>query len=579
MPPSTEERLYLSRVAQGLQAADILIRDGNIVNVYSGEILPANIAVARGRIAYVRPENQSCGPAGEVISAQGYFLSPGYIEPHGHPWVVYNPASLCEAVLPLGTTTLIMDDLVFYQHAGPSAVKKMIQALQDCGPRLYWSARAVPQSPLYNEEELFSPHNVAELLHLPEVVTIAEITRWNELLEAQPLLIQKLESALEQHKRIDGHTAGCKNAGLNALAALGLASCHEPINSDEVLERLRLGMWVMLRQSSLRPDLEVILTGLLDLGISLDRVMMTTDAAEPVFIFKNGFIDGLIKIALAKNVDPVTAIKIATLNPAVFYGLDQDVGGLAPGRYADILFLKDLQDPVPEKVMLGGRLAARDRKGFNKIEKIDWKQLGFGSNFLKPPWLDEPGAFAPEKGRVPVIKLVSSGITKPDFLEWGSNNSLPEGVTFCSLMGRKGEFLISCFLSGFAGNIQGLACSFTTSMGVLVIGKSPEAMRQAAARLYDMGGGIVLREDGASSYEMPLEIAGMMSSLPLPEAAERLERLYKLMEERGFPYNDLLLSLLFLSCDFLPFIRITPFGVMDVKSHTIIYPAKLFSER
>ncbi len=578
MPPSTEERLYLSRVAQGLQAADLLIRDGNIVNVYSGEILAANIAVARGRIAYVRPGEQPCGPSGEVMSAKGYFLSPGYIEPHGHPWVIYNPASLVEAVLPLGTTTLIMDDLVFYQHAGPSAVIKMIEALQDCGPRLYWSARAVPQSPLYNEKELFSPENVAKLLNLPEVITIAEITRWGELLEAQPPLIQVLELAAGQQKRMDGHTAGCKNDGLNALAALGIASCHEPINSNEALERLRLGMWVMLRQSSLRPDLEVILSGLIDLGISLDRVMMTTDAAEPVFISKNGFIEGLLKIALAKNVNPVTAIKIATLNPAVFYGLDQDVGGLAPGRYADILFLKDLQDPVPEKVMIGGQTVARDRKGLKKIENIDWMQLGFGSNFIKPPWLDKPGVFAPGKGRVPVIKLVSSGITKPDFLEWG-RNSLPEGLHFCSLMGRKGEFLISCFLSGFAGNIQGLACSFTTSMGVLVIGESLEAMRQAASRLYDMGGGIVLREAGSNIYELPLDIAGMMSSLPLHEAANRLETLYKLMNQRGFSHNDLLLSLLFLSCDFLPFIRITPFGVIDVKNHTIISPAKLFPER
>ncbi|MDO9534398.1 MAG: adenine deaminase C-terminal domain-containing protein [Bacillota bacterium] len=569
MPPTFDERVHLSRVAQGLEKADLLIRDGKVINVYSKEILSANIAIAHGRIAYVRPDDLPVGPADENISARGNFLSPGYIEPHAHPWVIYNPESLSKAVLPLGTTTLVMENLVFYQHGGPPAFIKLVKAMESCSSRFYWLTRAVPQSPLRDEEDLFSAHNIETVLGLPQVVGIAEITRWAELLDEKPSLFRKLVSAMEQQKRIDGHTSGCKNGALNALAGLGINSCHEPINSKEVLERLRLGMWVMLRQSSLRPDFHAILPGLLRENISLDRVMMTTDAAEPTFVFKNGFVDGLIKAALEHNLDPVTAIKMATLNPAAYYGLDEDIGGIAPGRYADILFLKDLQNPTPEKVLIGGK-APDSAPGTNTL---DWGQLGFASNFIKPSWLDEYSVLAPDRGKVPVIRVVSSGITKLDYIEW-SGDSLPEEVYFCALLGRRGEFLITCFVSGFAEDLPALASSFTTSMGVLVMGKSLETMSRAAARLYDLGGGIVLWGESEALFEMPLQIAGMMTPLCLDETAEQLGILFELMGERGFRHNDLLLSLLFLSCDFLPDVKITPMGVLDVKKRKIIYPPK-----
>ncbi len=574
MPPTLEERVYLSEVAQGEKKADTVILGGNIINVYSKEIIPGNIAIAGERIAYVGREEIPVGPKTEIISAKGYFLSPGYIEPHAHPWVIYNPISLSKAMLFRGTTSLVMDGLVFYQRIGTAFFKQMVKALHSSLSHFYWAVRAVPQSLLPEEDDLFSLKNIKTMVKIAEVVSIAEITRWPDLLKAEPLIMQKLEFALQLGKRIDGHTAGCNSRAINALAALGVSSCHEPINFKEVLDRLRLGMWIMLRNSSIRPDLSAILPELIEKNISMDRVMMTNDGAEPTFLSRNGFTDGLVKTAIKIGLDPVTAIKMVTLNPAVSYGLDNDIGGIAPGRYADILFLKDLQEPIPEKVMVKGRLAIRNGRICNDItEDLNWDKIGFKSNFQKPLWLDQVNILTPTKGKVPVITLVSSGITRLGFIEW-NGSTLPENLKFCCLLGRQGEYLTSCFVKGFADNIEGMASSFTTSMGVLVIGHSLEAMRLAVTRLYEIGGGIIVCEGFSIKYELPLEIGGMMSSLEFDEIVDRLEILNNLMSRKGFSHNDLLLSLIFLSCDFLPSVRITPLGVLNVKNREIIFSPK-----
>lgn len=577
MPSTLEDRIFLSEIAQGKKEAETVISGGKIVNVYSKEIMPGNIAIAGERVAYVGNEEIPVGPKTEVISAEGYFLSPGYIEPHAHPWVIYNPISLSKVMLARGTTSLIMDSLVFYQLIGPKFFRQMVKTLKSFFPypHFYWAIRAVSQSLLPDEDQLFSLDNIKPLLKIMEVVSIAEITRWPQLLKAEPLLMQKLEFALKEGKRIDGHTAGCNFRAINALAALGVSSCHEPINTKEVLARLRLGMWVMLRNSSIRPDLRAILPDLIEKNISLDRVMMTNDGAEPTFLSRKGFTEGLVKMAIEMGLDPITAIKMVTLNPAVFYGLDNDLGGIAPGKFADILFLKDLQDPTPESVMVKGRMVIRNsRRCYDLPKNFDWNKIGFGPKFKKPQWLEQEDILRPPQGRVPVIAMVSSGITRLDFTQW-DGITLPEKLKFCCLLGRQGEYLITCFLQDFVDDIQGLATSFTNSMGILVIGNSPGAMKHAVERLYEIGGGITVCDDFSIKYELPLAIGGLMSSLEFDEVVDCLNILNDLMLRKGFPHNDLLLSLIFLSCDFLPSVRITPLGILNVKNREIIFPPKI----
>lgn len=572
MPPSMEERLCLARVARGLEPADTLIRGGQVINVYSGEMLSLDVAVARGRIAYLRPPDLPQWPADRVLAADGCLLCPGYIEGHSHPWVIYNPLTLEDFALPLGTTSHIADNLPFFQYGGVDIFDKIVKIAATGTSRFYWVVRAIPQSALPDEKDTFSPQNIEMLLDLPQVVGIAEITRWKQMLEHTPSFVQKLAAAASRRKRIDGHTAGCNGEGLNALAALGISSCHEAISGTEALERLRLGLWVMVRNSSIRPDLESILGDLLKSGVSLERLILTTDAAEPAFLAKNGFMDGLLQVALQAGVDPLTAIKMVTLNPAVLYGLDEDVGGIAPGRYADILFLESLHKPSPALVMAGGQIVARQGRRAGRAPQIDWARCGFLSDFAAgaSPWLQDAAFFKPRRGKVPVMEMVSSGITRLDYSEW-DGCTLPAGLQYCCLLGRRGEYHHACFLRGFADDVRGLAASFTTSLGVLVIGDTLEAMQQAARRLYALKGGIILWEQDAPLMEIPLEIAGMMSPLPLPAVAEQLNRLSARMQARGFRHNDLMLALLFLSCDFLPHVKITPQGVLDVKSYEIIY--------
>ncbi|HBY03688.1 MAG TPA: adenosine deaminase, partial [Desulfotomaculum sp.] len=250
-----EESLGLISVARGTGEADLYLDGGNLVNVFSGEIYPANVAVWNGRIAYVGLSRKMVGSNTRVIDAGGCYLCPGLIEAHFHPWFVYNPVSIMEAALAGGTTTILCDGLIFYISLGAERFLKMLEALENYPLRLFWTARIAPQSPYPEETESFSIENLKKVFLDPHVLKVGEITRWPMLIQGDGSLVEKVNLAKKAGLGIDGHTAGSSYELLNAVAAAGVNSCHEAITADEIADRVRLGLWTMLRYSSLRPDL------------------------------------------------------------------------------------------------------------------------------------------------------------------------------------------------------------------------------------------------------------------------------------------------------------------------------------
>src|SRR3954469_22331012 len=329
--------------------ARLTLAGGTVADVYTGTWIEANVEIEDGRIAYVGPRV----PRGEAVDVSGKVLVPGYIEPHTHPWCLYSPASLLEAAVPDGTTTLVYDNLFFFLAHGVDGLRRIVEACNRAPAHVKWVARLAPQSAYPDEEERFATEIVAPLLSWPEVVASGEITSWIEVVRGHPRLSAGIAAAKAARRRVEGHNAGASYDRLAQLSAAGISADHEGIDGADALNRLRLGMWTMLRQSSLRPDLETILRELGEVVSTSHRLMLTTDGATPSFYAERGMIGGALRVATACGVDPMRALQMATIDPATFLGLDEELGGIAPGRRATMVLL-----PGAERYTRGAGAAA-----------------------------------------------------------------------------------------------------------------------------------------------------------------------------------------------------------------------------
>lgn len=575
------KRSELIEVAKGNRPADLFIKNGTVINVYSGEFLKQNVAVYKDSIAYVGESDRAIGEHTTVIDAEGKYLSPGFIEAHAHPWLVYNPVSVTAKVLPLGTTTTVNDNLCFHLHMGTKGFKKLVKDLEQLPGNFFWLARLVSQAEFSGEEELFNCNEVKELLALDAVLGSAEITRWPLLYNGDPYLLETIDYIKKLGKVVDGHTAGCSYDKLNAVVASGVSACHEAITLKEAFDRLRLGMWTTLRNSSLRPDLQEIIPLITEGNVSTSRIIMTTDGPNPAFIEKEGFIDGLVRQAVALGVPVMCAIQMVTINAATYLKQDDYLGGLAPGRKADILLLPDLVTFRPDMVIAGGEIVAENGRLTITMPEIDWNQykahesFHFSKSILENselyhyphPYEDVP---------VPAIYFKSNVITQQKDILLASNNGYADihqqkGLLYAALIDRKGQWVTRGILERFAVNLDGMASTYNTTTELLVIGKNPEAMAIAASRVHDLGGGIVIVDGSEIILEIPLPLAGMMTTDPsFSTAVMYYDGLLSTVQERGFPFHDILYTLLFLTCDFLPGLRIVPKGLYDVKKNEIL---------
>ncbi|MBT2729189.1 adenine deaminase [Bacillus sp. ISL-75] len=578
------QRSELIEVAKGNRSADLYIKGGTVINVYSGEFLKQNIAVYKDCIAYIGTSEASIGEETKVINAEGKYLSPGFIEAHAHPWVLYNPVSVTGKVLPLGTTTTVNDNLFFYLHMGTKGFKEMVKDLKTLPGNFFWLARLVSQADYPGEREWYNHKDIRELLELDEVLGSAEVTRWPLLYNGDPFLLDTMDFIKKLGKVSDGHTAGCSYEKLNAVVASGVTACHEAITAKEAFDRLRLGMWTTLRNSSLRPDLQEIIKLITEGNVSTSRIIMTTDGPHPSFIENEGFVDGLVRQAVELGVPVMNAIQMVTINAATYLRLDDYIGGLAPGRKADILLLPNLVDFRPELVIASGEIAAVKGELTASLPEIDWQKYIVRQPFAFSKLLLEninlyrypqPSDHHP----VPVVYFKSNVITQKKDMELPAVNgyvdlSEHEGLLHAALIDRNGEWVSKAVLERFAVNLDGMASTYNTTTELLVVGRNPEAMAKAAARVYDMGGGIAIVDGSEVVLEIPLPVTGMMTPDPSYDTALAYhERLLSALQERGFPFHDILYTLLFLTCDFLPGLRLVPYGLYEVRSDEILLNA------
>jgi adenine deaminase len=561
------ERGRLAAVARGVRAADLYVRGGLLLNVYTGERYPANVAASGERIAYVGLRDDMVGPRTRVLDASGRTLVPGYVEPHAHPCAIVTPTALARHVLPLGTTAIVGDNLPVYMLGGQRGFETAVAALSRGPLRFYWMIRPHAQSP-GGDMGRFQVAAIRRMLAHPLAVAIGEVTRWPDVWSGRADMLARLEPAARLGKRIEGHTAGAGPERLSAIAAAGVTSDHEPITADEALFRARQGLAVMLRQSSLRPDLSPLLRGLVKTGLPA-RLMLTTDGSTPAWTAEHGFVDGLVRVALDEGVSPAEAYRMVTLAPAAYYGRDGDLGGIAPGRFADLSLLRDPGEPRPEVVVSRGRVAAREGRLLARVPEPPWRRIFASPSAklaLRAPL--SPDELRLPRGRQPVIRLESAVITRLE------ERPPAPGDLHAALVERQGRWLTTAAVAGFATELDGLATTLSTDYHVLALGRSREAMVAALDRVVALGGGIALVEGGRVVFELPLPVGGIMSPRPLPEVAQQERTLGSLLRARGHAHHAPLYTLLFLTADFLPAARLTARGVWDVKTGRVFRPSR-----
>lgn len=573
----------LIQAALGRISPELIVRNIQLVNVYSGEILSGQeVAVWQGRIAYVGPDAKS-GPSTEVVDGRGMYLVPGMIDIHGHADIMSSPLALAKKILPTGTTGMLTDTQGICGAIGTKGLQLMLEATADIPFRYYLAAPATfPPMTEFEGEDIFPKDIVASFLENPRVLSLAEITAWGRLMIPEREFVEKLICAREQGKCIEGHTAGCSHDKLNALIACGITSCHESITAKEALNRLRLGLYVILRHGSIRADLKPLsemITGnpFLDTG----RVMLSPDWLSPQDVLKHGYLNYLVSEAVRFGIPAVKAIQMVTINPAVYLGLDQEIGGIAPGRWADMFLAKDLDDLLPETVWVGGKVVAHqgeltvDIPKFPEVGLQEWRKGRAPRIPVRAEdfFIQSTGTAA----EIPVIKMVNKTITKP------VNITLPLKNGHIDIQGNPDLLKIAMWspernawvtgiLTGFGAAVGGVACSiaFDTHYPI-VMGNNEQDMAQAANRMLELGGGIVIFDAGQLVGEMAMKTGGIFSNADLEEIAQGMTQLNTYLQGKGCPWDDPLSGMYFLGFTGLPYVRITQKGIVDISQKKVIF--------
>src|SRR5690606_17092708 len=377
-----------------------------------------------------------------------------------------------------------------------------------------------------------------------------------------------------KRKRVEGHLPGASEKTLTKLKLLGASADHEPMTGEEVLNRLRLGYHVPLRYSSIRPDLPKLLDEILELELDVfDQLTYTTDGSSPVFMEK-GVINLCIDIAIKKGIPLIDAYRMATYNVAKCYGLDEVIGSIAPGRLAHLNILYEKDDPTPLSVIAKGQWIVKEGIECKPTVNIDWKKYGIDK--LKLDWdlTDDDLQFS-----IPVgMEMMNDVILKPYPIEVDitvSNISSDNFDAFLLLIDRDGKWRVNTMLKGFVKSLGGLCSTFSTTDDIIIIGKRKADMRLAFERTKEIGGGIVLAHEGKIIYELPLALSGAMSTEDLETLISQVNGLIDTLKRYGYELSDPMYNLFFLSSMHLPYIRVTPKGIIDVMKRETIVPANM----
>ncbi|MED4354157.1 adenine deaminase C-terminal domain-containing protein [Schinkia azotoformans] len=559
-------------ILNGKKSPSIVLKNATYLNQALRKWLKANIWIYEDRIVYVGSDLPEIYEQTEFVDCENKFVVPGYIEPHVHPFQLYNPLTFAQYASQTGTTTLINDNLMLVLMLPKKKAFSLIDELNCLPSSMYWWCRYDPQTEIPGEEQIFSPENIKEWLEHDLVMQGGELTSWPKVLDGDDLLLHWMQETKRLRKPIEGHLPGASEKTLTKMLLMGVDCDHESMTGEDVLMRLTQGYTASLRYSSIRPDLPKILEEILELGIdNFDRLTFTTDGSPPAF-YKDGVLDKMIKIAIDKGIPEIDAYNMATYNVAKHYDLDHVHGMIGPGRIAHLNILDDIRNPSPVSVIAKGKWVRRDGKPIVNVSEFPWDKYS-----LEPLKIDWELTADDLQFSMPFgMEMINSVITKPYSIGFDvSVDELPmdHDESFLMLVDKNGKWRINTVIKGFANKVCGFASSYSNTGDIVLIGKNKKDMLTAFNRMKKIGGGLVLVENGEIIHEIELKLNGIMSSKNLEELIKEENTLFALLKERGYKFVDPVYTLLFLSSTHLPYIRVTPQGIFDVMKKTILFPS------
>jgi adenine deaminase len=548
-------------VARGDEPADLVIRGGRVLSVFTREWLVADVAVVDGHVAGL-----GAYEGRETLDASGRYVVPGFIDAHMHlessKLLVDEFARL---VLPFGTTAVVADPHEIANVLGTDGVHWLIDVCDDIPLDVYFMASScVPASQFESPRRELTPGDLDALLRRRRVIGLAEMMNFPGVISGADSELAKLDLA----RHVDGHAPGVLGRTLNAYAAAGIGSDHEAYTADEGRERLRAGMWLLIREATAARNLQALLPLLAEYGPG--RIAFCTDDREPEHIAADGHINGMVRDAVAFGIPPEDALVCASLNPALWHGL-QGLGAVAPGYRADILVLPDLDRFVPDVVLKNGAPVEE----FPRATVPDWVRHTV-----------RIGAFGPEMFRLPfdggearVIGVIPGQIVTDSLvatLPTRAGEALPDPERDLAKIavverhlgtGRVGLG----FVQGF-GLKRGAIGSTVAhdAHNVVVVGMNDASMAAAVRRLANRGGGIVVVDGAEVLAELPLPVAGLLSDEPLEHVVEAAHALAAAAREIGCTLDEPFQHLSFLALSVIPSLKLTDRGLVDVDRFALV---------
>jgi adenine deaminase len=562
MPGTGDLRRRLS-VARGDEPADLVIRGGRVLSVFTREWLDVDVAICDGVVAGLGEYQGS-----ETLDAQGAFVVPGFIDAHLHlETSKLLPSEFARLVLPLGTTAVVADPHEIANVLGTDGVHWLVDVCEDLPLDVYFTASScVPASGFESPRRAFTPGDLESLLRRKRVIGLAEMMNFPGVISGAASELAKL--AVEGADRVDGHAPGVLGHALQAYAAAGIGSDHEAYTAEEGRERLRAGMWLLIREASAARNLKALVPLVAEFGPS--RMAFCTDDREPEHIAEDGHMNALVRDAVSHGVSPVDALVMASHHPALWHGLGT-LGAIAPGYQADLLLLPDLERFVPEIVLKRGRA----------VEEIQATPV--------PEWVTQSVRVRPvaardfrvpwEGGRARVIGLVPGQIVTEALVEDlhaddGAARADPEGdVAKIAVIERHlGTGRIGLgFVRGFGLRRGAFASTFShDAHNLVVVGVDDDDMVRAVERLVELGGGLVVVDGGEIAAELPLPIAGLVSDRPLGDVIEASEATVAAVHALGSEVASPFQSLAFLALSVIPSLKITDHGLVDVDRFQLV---------
>ena len=521
-----------------------------------------DILVENGKILEIGP-----GLGGdEVFDCNSLYVIPGLIDPHAHLEVFYTPLTISYQAMLHGTTSAITETHEFANIFGKYGVEFLI-GLSELTPfRVFYTVGSItPQNPHVEGDEKLPPEDVEELMKNEKVVGLGEVISWVRVLKNDPVMMEKIRIARKFGKTVEGHMAGAKGDKIRKLAEAGITSCHESITAEEVIEKLEAGVHVIIREGSIRREMERIIPEIAEKKEYFDRIMLSPDWLDPRDVMKFGYMDHLVSRAVEYGLDPVTALRMVTLNPARYFGL-KGLGKIERGYFADIIFVRSLSNPIPEHVMVNGEFVVRGRKLTVKERKMEVPERIRNSVAIKPDLSPDDFSLNMADGTLNFMDIVDRTITRGNSIK--VEGELPKNISLVRLIDRwDGKMSPFGAVKGFS--IEGFASTFSQDChNLLVVGYSPQAMAESANMVVEMKGGFAFVHEGLK-MRIEMNVGGIASTKPIPDLAENLEEFESPLRDITGLESPLLTSG-FLTFSSLPFLRMTISGMYDVLKDRIV---------